>query len=174
MSRFHPASPDYHRGVASKIVYDPATATMIGLSVVSAASQVSSAKKQAKATIAEGNIVAANKAKDIARKTATQRVSFLNSGLTLEGTPMNAIDSTFNTGLEDIAGISNAYNMQAKNQIAAGRSAAIGSLVGGLSSFAMPSIGSSATFGTNSFGGLNQAIGSGFNSTAIGPFQGVM
>jgi len=126
------------------VAFDPMTAVMVGLSVVSAASQMSSAKKQAKATIAEGNIVAANKAKDIARKTATQRVSFLNSGLTLEGTPMNAIDSTFNTGLEDIAGISNAYNMQAKNQIAAGRSAAIGSLASGFSSFAMPDLG----FGT--------------------------
>lgn len=154
------------------VVFDPATAIFVGLSAVSAVSQVSAAKQQAKSTIAEGNIVAANKAKEVARKTASQRVSFLNSGLTLEGTPMNAMESTFNTGLEDIGQISQNYNRTAKGQIAAGRSAAISTMASAFARASMPSMGS-ATFGTNSFGGLNQAIGSGFDSQAIGPFQGI-
>jgi hypothetical protein len=146
-----------------RVVYDPATAIMIGLSVASAASQQSAAKKQAKATIAEGNIVAANKAKEVARKAATQRVSFLNSGVTLDGTPMNVIESTFNTGLEDINQISSNYNTAAKNQIAAGRSAAIQSLAGGLSNVALPSM-------SNIGSGIGN-VASGWSSTGVAPQQ---
>ena len=164
MSRFHPAHPDYHSSMMGRIVYDPMTAVMIGLSVVGAASEVSNAKRQAKATIAEGNIVAANKAKEVARKAATQRVSFLNSGITLEGTPMNVIESTFNTGMEDINQIGSNYNMAAKNQISAGRSAAISSLASSFAGASMPSMNLGATgAGISSFAG-GTGFGTGFDT----------
>lgn len=143
------------------VVFDPATAIFVGLSAVSAMSQVSAAKQQAKATIAEGNIVAANKAKQVAQKTASQRVSFLNSGLTLEGTPMNVMESTFNTGLEDIGQISQNYNRTAKGQIAAGRSAAISSLASSFAGASMPSVGGSV-------GNFGSDVGAGISSMQNG------
>lgn len=142
------------------------TALFIGLNLFSAASQQSAAKKQAKATIAEGNIVAANKAKEVARRAAAQQVSFLNSGLTLEGTPMNVIESTFNTGLEDINQIGANYNTAAKNQISAGRSAALSTLASSFSSVAMPSIG-----GSSAFNGITQPIYGMFDPSPYGPYQ---
>lgn len=122
----------------NRICRDPATAAYLAFSAFSAASQVSTAKKAAKATIAEGDIVASNKAKEVARKAAGQRVSFLNSGITLEGTPMNVIESTFNTGLEDINQIRSNYDTKAKNQISAGRTAAINSLASGFAGASIP------------------------------------
>lgn len=143
----HPASPDYHKRIS--VCYNPATIAFVALSAYKASAATSAAKKQAKATIAEGNIVAANKAKQVAQKAATQRVSFLNSGLTLEGTPMNVIESTFNVGLEDIAQIQSNYNTKAKNQISAGKSAALDALVGGFTSAALaPDLGSFNDFTT--------------------------
>lgn len=154
---WHPAHPDYHLSHGARVCYDPMTAIYIGLSVAGAASQVSSAKQQAKATIQQGNIAAANKAQEVQRKAASQRVSFLNSGLTLEGTPMKVIESTFNTGLEDINQIGANANMAAKNQISAGRSAAISSLASGFSGVAMPDIGA-----------VGAGISSGLSGTGFG------
>lgn len=145
------------------VVFDPMTAVMVGLSAVSAASQVSQAKKQAKATIAEGNIVAANKAKEVARKTAAQRVSFLNSGLTLEGTPMSVMESTFNTGLEDIGQISQNYNRIAKSQISAGRTSALSTMASSFAGASMPSMGST-TFGDIGAGFSSMSQGTGFGT----------
>lgn len=143
------------------IRYDPATMAFVALSVVSAGAKISDANKQAKATIAEGNIVASNKAKQVAGAAATQRVSFLQSGITLEGTPMNVIESTFNTGLEDIGQIRSNYNTKARNQISAGRTAAISSLASGFAGASLPGVGGAV----NNFAG---DIGSGFSSLANG------
>ncbi len=137
--------------------HDPATVAFVALSAFKAVSAVSASKKAAKATIAEGNIVAANKAKEVARKGAAQRVSFLNSGLTLEGTPMNVIESTFTTGLEDIGQIRANYDTRAKNQISAGRSEAIDALASGMSGTMSP--GSLGSFGD---------IGAGLNTMSQG------
>lgn len=113
------------------------TAILVGLSVASAISSISTANKAGKATIREGEIVAANKAKEVKYKAAQLTSSFLNSGLTLEGTPYNVIDSTFNTGLEDIAQITSNYNMKAKSQISEGRSKALSTIVSGFGSYAI-------------------------------------
>lgn len=150
---WHPANPDYHLRHGTRVLRDPMTAIYVGLSVVGAASQASAAKQQAKATIQQGNIASANRAQEIARKAATQRVSFLNSGLTLEGTPMNVIESTFNTGLQDLNQISSNYNKAAKNQISAGRSAALSSLASSFSGIDFGGGGGGANFG-NGFGFL--------------------
>lgn len=158
----HPAHPDYHKGVAGRVCYDPATVAFVALSALkasaAASAATSAAKKQAKATIAEGNIAAANKAKQVVQKAATQRVSFLNSSLTLEGTPMNVIESTFNVGLEDIAQIQSNYNTKAKNQISAGKSAALDALIGGFTG---------VTIGGGSMGSFSD-IGAGFSSMSQG------
>jgi hypothetical protein len=143
------------------------TAAFIGLSVFSGMQQVSAAKKEAKATISEGNIALKNKAKEVAQKAAAQRTSFLNSGLTLEGTPDNIISATFNTGLEDLNLMSSNYNTKAKSQISAGRSAALSSYASAFSSTALPSFQGSG-FSANSIG---QSIGDVWSSSPTGPYQ---
>lgn len=165
----------------NRICRDPMTAVYVALSVASAASQTSAAKKQANATVAEGEIVAKNKAKEIAKKAAVQKVSFLNSGLTLEGTPMNVIESTFNTGLEDINLITSNYNAKAKSQMSAGRTAALSSLASGFSgasiggdmggSFASSSkIGAGLTSAYNGTGyGFGADVYDSFNGQGFGP-----
>lgn len=143
------------------------TAAFIGLSLFSGMQANKAAKQEAKATIAEGNVALKNKAKEVAQKAASQRVSFLNSGLTLDGTPQSIIDATFNTGLEDINLMSSNYNTKAKSQISAGRSAALSSYASGFSSAAMPSFQGSG-FSANSIG---QTIGDAWDSSPTGPYQ---
>lgn len=106
----------------------------------------SNAKNEANAIVAEGNIQAKNKAREIAYKAGTQRVSFLNSGLTLEGTPMNVIDQTFTTGLEDINQIASNYNNKAKGVISAARSKAISSMANSFAGFSLPGGSSNSGF----------------------------
>jgi hypothetical protein len=99
-----------------------AFATLMGLN---AASQMSAANKQAKAVVAEGNLAMQNKANDVRRKGAATQVSFLNSGLTLEGTPMGAIMGIYDTGLQDINQMGSIYNSKSKNIISSARSKVI-------------------------------------------------
>lgn len=113
------------------------TAILIGLTAASAVSSISQANKASKATIREGEIVAANKAKEVKYKAANLTSSFLNSGLELEGTPLNVIDATFDTGLEDIGAITSAYNTKAKNQRAEGRQKALSTITSAFGSYAM-------------------------------------
>lgn len=103
------------------------TAIILGLTALSAVSTMSAANKEAEAAIKEGNIVAANKAKETKLKAARLQTSFLNSGLTLEGTPMATINDTFSTGLADINQISSNYNSKAKAAISKGRSSVLSS-----------------------------------------------
>lgn len=134
-----------------------------------AISQMNAAKKQAKQVVQEGEVVAKEKAKQVRYAAARQTSSFLNSGLTLEGTPSVVIGETFSTGLEDINQIRNNYNTKSKNLISAGRQEAISTIVG---SFAGSSMGGSmgsmfetaGSFAPESFAfGLNKA---GFGNTA--------
>lgn len=115
------------------------TAIIIGLSAASAVGQISNANREAKDTIKQGNLETQNKAKQIIARTAAAQSSFLTSGLTLEGTPSAALNSMFDSGLEDISQLGSNYNSKAKSIISQGRTAALGTLAG---SFAGASFGS--------------------------------
>lgn len=108
------------------------TIVLLGLTGLSTMNSINSSEKEAKATIAEGNIAASNKSKETRAKAARLSSSFLNSGLTLEGTPMSTIENTYNTGLEDINQISSNYNNKAKSIISKGRSSALSSFASGI------------------------------------------
>jgi endo-beta-N-acetylglucosaminidase D len=158
------------------------TAILIGTlasGAFSASQSIKNAKSAANATIAEGNIATANKAKEVQMRAARQKSSFLNSGLTLEGTPENVIDSTFSTGLTDLNQLSSNYNTKAKQQIAEGRAQAISSIASSFAGASFAGAGASAfkagSFGLqtggqslfnggmgNIFGSLNGAQGPGF------------
>lgn len=120
------------------------------------------AQAQSDANIAAGNLATKERAKEIRYKAARQTASFLSSGLTLEGTPMDVIGETYTTGLEDLdlmgknyntnsnnivnmANINNSNlissaNAQSKMTISAGRSEAINTIAGSFSNFDMGSL----------------------------------
>lgn len=111
-----------------------AFAALTGLSAIQSINQ---SKKEAAATVREGELATKEKAKEVRYKAARQTVSFLNSGLTLEGTPNAVIGETYSTGLEDINNIRSNYNTKSKNIISAGRTEAIGKIASGFGNFAM-------------------------------------
>lgn len=115
-------------------------AAFTGLQAVSGMMQ---AQSQAKSAVAQGNIQMQERAKQVRYAAARQNVSFLNSGLSLEGTPMDVINETFDTGLADIRAIGANANAQSKNIIGQARTQAIGQIAG--------------AFGGGSFGGMTGA-----------------
>lgn len=128
------------------------TIVFASLTALSAASKMSAARDQAKqitrngqaqadALKVEGELAAKEKAKQIRHAAARQTSSFLSSGITLEGTPMDVLDETYTTGREDIENIGRNYqtsannvvsnaNAQAKNTISSARTEVIGDIAG--------------------------------------------
>ena len=101
-----------------------------GLQVAKAIGDYNQAKSQAKSIKEQGKQAAATRAQEIRALAAEQRVSYLASGLELEGTPMAVINDTYNTGLEDIKAINSSTRTQMKNTMKQGQA----SLLGGLAS----------------------------------------
>lgn len=117
------------------------------------------AQFQAQANLDAANLASKEKAKQIRYAAARQTVSFLSSGLTLEGTPEAVIGETYSTGLEDLTQIAknanttnsnlinitntnnrnlfSSANAEAKSVMAQGRSEAIGAIADGFVSFSM-------------------------------------
>ena len=145
------------------------TILFAALTGLKAISQMNQAKSQANSIIDEGNLATKEQAKKTRYAAATQTTNFLNSGITLEGTPNSVIDETFKTGQADIKNIANGYNTKAKNTISAGRSAAISTITSGFAGASLGgSMGSmfetagsylpeSTLYGINSAGGGNFA-----------------
>ena len=94
---------------------------------------MSAAKDAAKDAVRQGDLDASNKSKEVQLRAARQQVSFLNSGLTLDGTPMAAIQSTFKTGLDDINLIQSNAQRRSNNIYSQGRTQAIGTIASGFS-----------------------------------------
>lgn len=117
------------------------------------------AEAQAAALREEGRLAASERAKKARYKAARQTVSFLNSGLTLEGTPSSVIQKTYDVGIEDVGNITRGYNTRisnvisganadSKDIISSSRSEAIGTIA---SSFAGSSFGGSGMFSAGGF-----------------------
>ncbi len=134
-----------------------ATIVFLALTAAKAVSQVSNASSRAKvvsqnasakaeALKAEGDIAVKERAKEVRLRAARQASSFITSGLTLEGTPTDVIDETFEVGIADIENIGANFQTSRRNIISsgnaeaqsinrAGRTAAIGTIVSSFSSF---------------------------------------
>lgn len=150
------------------------TIALLGLSVLKASSAISQSEDEAQAVVDQANIQAENKGKEVRLRTARQQSSFLTSGLTLEGTPMASIQSTFETGLQDINQITTNANKRSKNIVSAGRTQALGELAGGIAGgFGGGDIFGGATVGSTfgSQGSISRGIEFG-NVSAQGPIQG--
>lgn len=152
------------------------TIAMIGFSLLQAGAANKQAKREAKAIVESQNIQNKNKALEISRKAANAKVSFLNSGVTLEGTPSLAISSIFNTGIEDINLASRNAETRAKNVISNARNESLANIgktvIGG---FAGSSYGAAVDDWLSSTAyGIQQDITWGLDPEAIGPFKPII
>lgn len=136
------------------------TAALIGLTAVQASGAQRQARAEAKSVAERGTLDAANAAKQTVYRAATQRQSFLSSGLTLEGTPMSVINETIATGGADVGQIATNANRQSKAIISAGRSKALGIIA---------SAAAGASFSSGNIApGFEQSIGRQFSGAAYG------
>lgn len=135
------------------------------MAAVSAVSSISAANKQAKQVVAQGEVAAMNKAKEVNARTARAQANFLNSGLSLEGTPMAAIQGMYDVGLQDVKQLRSNVNSQAKNIIAEGRNKALSALA---SSFAMASFAGGGAPASNATSGFVGGASGGFVPGASG------
>lgn len=90
---------------------------------------MSAAKSEAKAVVKQGTLAAKNKATETIVGAAKLRSSFLNSGLTLEGTPNAVVQGAYTTGMDDISQIADNANTKSKNIMSSARTKAITSLI---------------------------------------------
>lgn len=147
------------------------TAALFALTAASAIGQESNANKQAKSITQAASQDALTSAQATVQKESKAKVSFLQSGFTLDGTPEMSLKGILNAGYQDVNNIAVNANSKSKNITAEARTKALMQLgQAGLSAGMGSSLGSSATFGTNSWNGLGQEVGSGFNNSAEGPF----
>jgi hypothetical protein len=166
------------------------TAIFVSLIAAQAISQVSNASSQAKvartnalakssALKQEGDLAVSEKAKEIKLRGARQTSSFITSGLTMEGTPMDVLNETFDVGIADIQNIGRNYQTNRENVlrggaaesssiINAGRTEAIGTIASGAGSYAGGS-GAGAMFGAQ--GGVSRTAAFG-SPSGVGPIKG--
>jgi len=83
--------------------------------IVQSVGQFNQAKSNARTLAYEGAVKAQQRADEIVELAAFQRVSFLNSGLELEGTPATIIEDTYQIGRADVNAITSSYKKQIKN-----------------------------------------------------------
>lgn len=148
------------------------TLAMVGFQALINRSAHNAAKKQAKGVIQEGEYVAGNKARDTLRATGRLTTQFLQSGLTLEGGPSEAISQAFQAGYRDIGRIKSNYNTQAKNIMNAQRTKALegyGKMIAGAGIGS--SVGSMFGGGPESLGGIGGYSGD-ITSSQLPGFDG--
>lgn len=141
------------------------TAVLVGSMALGGASAIGNynqSKSDARREVKEGAVVAENRKKEIQQLAARQRVSFLQAGVELEGTPQNVIQDTYNTGIADINNINTTYNQRAKNMINAGRT----KLFGDIASIGMQGVSAMGGFGS---GVENMAGQSSYNPATTAP-----
>ena len=143
------------------------TAISAGLNVASAIGNYNAGKSEARAIARAGQIEAQNRADEIKKLAARQRVSYLNAGLELSGTPEAVVSDTYQTGIDDINAIISSTNQKIKNNLKKARA----NLLGGLASTGVSLYSSRALNGLGNTG--IQESGGGFSSgTVNGVYKG--
>lgn len=120
---------------------------------------------QSRLAQSEAAAQAKRRATEVRRFAANQKVAFLKNGVTLEGSPLIALEDTYTMGQEEVDSIvnrgnaqSNLYWQEAKLAKKQGRAAMIGGLTGAAStalfaSSMFPGRGGGTTDGASSLGG---------------------
>lgn len=93
------------------------------------------ARKQAKIIEREAEEKAEAHAKNVSRFEASQKVGFLKSGVTLEGSPMLVLEDTRREGAKEVEAIRRTGRAQAESLRDQGRVALIQGILGGGASF---------------------------------------
>lgn len=145
-------------------------AVVAGLSLASAVGNYNASKSEARNVVKQGNIAMERRADEIKALAAKQRVSYLQAGLELEGTPQSVISDTYNTGIEDVNAIRESTNQQSKNIITKARAKLIGDIAStAVNAYSMGSMGSGGGF----LGSGVSETGGGYASGSInGVYQG--
>ncbi len=111
---------------------DPISLAIIG-TAVAAGGEIYQGISEAQAAEEQANIVgkqasesARERKRQIQRLASKQKVSFLKSGVSLEGTPIDILSETFNIGQQDINAILETGRSQQRALIKGGRDALIG------------------------------------------------
>lgn len=134
------------------------TVAIIGFQALSSAQGMSAANKQAKGITAQGAFYAKQAADKTVQGTGKLKTSFLQSGLTLDGGPMDVLTAAFNKGYTDISQIKTNADNAAKNVVSAARSKALMSLASS----------AAGAFGSSGFSDFADNVGSGFTSMGNG------
>lgn len=135
-----------------------------GLQMASAIGNFNAEKSGARNLARQGEIAAQNRAKEIKNLASKQRVSYLNAGLELEGTPQAVINDTYQTGIDDVNAIISSTNQQIKNKMTKARANLLGGIAGtGMSMF------KSGLFKGN---GVSESSGGSITNTFNGVYQG--
>ena len=101
------------------------SAAMLALTAVSAIGKMNAAQGQANAAVTQGDQQAANQVITTDTQAGAATAGFLGSGFNFSGTAKAAVGDIYATGATDISRIDANAQTTAKNDIAAGRSAAI-------------------------------------------------
>lgn len=149
------------------------TVAIAGFAALQAANTLKEGDQQAKGIVKAAEYQASNSADNTLRGAGKLQTSFLQSGLTLEGGPMDVLTQAFGQGRTDINRLASNANNASKNAVNAARSKAIAGLMTAAGSASMGSsmfdaAGDAATtaasYAPDSFAyGLSDM---GFNSTA--------
>ena len=127
---------------------------IIGFQALSQVSGINAATKSAKAVAREGEYAAQQVADNTIRTTGKLTTSFLQSGITLEGGPMDVLKQAFSKGYTDISRIQTNANTEAKNIMSGARS----KFIEKMASMIVPSAASSlSSFGNAAQNGFNNA-----------------
>ncbi|MEE9356567.1 MAG: hypothetical protein V3U75_13335 [Methylococcaceae bacterium] len=87
------------------------------------------AEAEARAAVATADVESERKVKQVQVKTARAKVSFINSGLTLEGTPAAAISGILESGIEDLELLRSNVDIQVSNRMERARTKALANLL---------------------------------------------
>lgn len=140
------------------------TLAIAGFQGMQAVNTMKQGDRAANAAVAQGQIALQNSANNTIRTTGKLQSSFLQSGLTLEGGPMDVITRAFASGNTDLSRIASNTNATAKNDINSARSKAIEGLVQGVGGASM---GSSLMSGAGDFAsGFGDGFSNAFNNGA--------
>jgi len=130
------------------------TALMIGSTALKIGTGYLNAKNQTKALAEQKAIQAKELKKSILARTGAQRASYLASGLTLEGTPMEVIKDTYDAGYEDLKQLQSNYKRTSRNIMGSFYSNAMGDIAStgmGMSDFGGGLANTAGTTETTSF-----------------------
>lgn len=108
------------------------------LGTASAIGNYNQAKSSARATKKKAEQEIEKRKEEILKLASTQKVSYVQAGVELEGTPQAVIQDTYNTGVADVNAIKSSYQQAIKNALTTARAGLIGGIAqSGMSAVSM-------------------------------------